>query len=347
MATRVPTAALAGVISVALVLAGCSAESTSAGPAATELSYDEHNRGPVPIPPPERDLQSVSATPWFHVSDTSMILEGVTFDAAGNMYFCDVSGRRVLRLTPQRQLSTVVRLERLSPGGLAFGPDGRLFVAALGDGYHQGAVMAVNTDGSGLRPVIPTDAGYLPNDLVFGPEEGFYFSDFRGSSTNPAGGIYYASPDFSAITPILPHLAQANGVALSPDGKQLWATEFARNLLHRVELADATAVAPIGTAIAYRFNGPAPDSMRVDTDGNVYVAVYGQGRVLVFNRNGIPIGQVLLPDRAHGRNLESTSLAIRPGTRDMYIVANDGSGVQGAHIFHAMAFADGLPGRSR
>lgn len=343
MVTRMMTAALAEVISVALVLTGCSAESAPAGPAATELSYDEHNRGPVPIPPSERDLETVSATPWFHVSDTGMTLEGVTFDAAGNMYFCDVSGRRVLRLTPQRQLSTVVTLERLSPGGLAFGPDGRLFVAALGEGYREGAIMAVNTDGSGLRPIIPTEAGYLPNDLVFGPNGGFYFSDFRGSSTNPAGGVYYASPDFSTIIPILPNLSQANGVALSPDGKQLWATEFARNLLHRVQLTDATTVAPIGTAIAYQFEGPAPDSMRVDSDGNVYVAVYGQGRVLVFNRNGIPIGQVLLPGREHGQNLESTSLGIRPRTNDLYIVSNDGAGVQGANIFHAKAFAQAVP----
>jgi lactonase len=35
--------------------------------------------------------------------------------------------------------------------------------------------------------------------------------------------------------------------------------------------------------------------MRADADGNLYVAIYGQGRVLVFNKNGLPIGQILLP----------------------------------------------------
>jgi sugar lactone lactonase YvrE len=66
--------------------------------------------------------------------------------------------------------------------------------------------------------------------------------------------------------------------------------------------------------------GPAPDSMRADTDGNVYVAIYSQGRVLAFNRNGIPIGQILLPGRDEGHNLLSTSLSIKPGTNDVYIV---------------------------
>ena len=107
----------------------------------------------------------------------------------------------------------------------------------------------------------------------------------------------------------------ANGVALSPDGKELWGTEFSRNLLHRVELAGPTTIARFGTAVAYHFTGPAPDSMRADSDGNLYVAMYGQGRVLVFNKNGIPIGQVLLPGREVGHNLGSTSMAIPRGGR--------------------------------
>jgi lactonase len=134
----------------------------------------------------------------------------------------------------------------------------------------------------------------------------------------------------------------ANGIALSPTGKDLWVTEFSRNLLHRVELADATTIAPIGTAITYHFIGPAPDSMRADSDGNLYVAMYGQGRVLVFNRNGIPIGQILLPGRDEGHNLKSTSMAIKPETNDLYIVTSDGNGGQGATIFHAKVFAKAL-----
>ena len=66
------------------------------------------------------------------------------------------------------------------------------------------------------------------------------------------------------------------------------------------------------------------------------------GRVLAFNRNGIPIGQVLLPGRDSGHNLASTSMAIRPGTNDLFIVTSDGTGGQGATIFHAKVFAQAL-----
>ena len=206
-----------------------------------------------------------------------------------------------------------------------------------------GSILAVKPDGTGMRTIVPEAASYMPNDFVSDSQGGFYFSDFRGISTEPKGGAYYVSPDFKTITPVLPHLAMANGIALSPDGKQLWITEFSRNLLHRVELADAKTIAPIGSAVPYQFTGPAPDSMRVDSDGNLYVAVYGQGRVLVLNKNGIPIGQVLLPGRDEGHNLQSTSMALKPDTNDLYIVTNDGNGGEGATIFHAKVFAHGLP----
>jgi lactonase len=307
------------------------------------LAYDAQTRGPVPIPPSERALQAVVAELWFKVSNEGLVLEGPAFDRAGNLLFCDVSDRRVLRLTPDRQLTVVTDTGTFAPGGLAIHRNGRIFIAALDIGGALGCVLAVEPNGSGLRTVIPSDAGFMPNDLVFDAQGGCYFTDFRGASTDPIGGVFYLAPDHGSITPVLPRLAMANGVALSPDGRVLWATEFSRNLLHRVELANATTAAPFGTAVAYHFTGPAPDSMRADADGNLYVALYGQGRVLALNRNGIPIGQVLLPGREMGHNLRSTSLAMRPGTDEVCIVTSDGDGGQGATIFRARAFAPALP----
>ncbi len=321
------------------LMSGASAQQSSVA----GLAYDAQTQGAVPIPPSERPLQTAVAEPWFKVSKEGLILEGAIFDRSGNLLFCDVSGRRVLRLTPDKRLSTVVTLDALAPGGLAFHPGGRLFIAALDIPNNRGAIFAVNPNGSGLQAIVPPVAGYMPNDLVFDAQGGFYFTDFKGTATEPKGGVYYAAPDLTTIKPVLPNLAMANGLALSPDGKSLWATEFGRNLLHRIELADATTIAPIGSAIAYHFVGPAPDSMRADADGNVYVAIYGQGRVLAFNRNGIPIGQVLLPGRERGHNLQSTSVAIHPGRNDLYAVSSDGDGGQGATVFHAPVFARGLP----
>lgn len=216
-------------------------------------------------------------------------------------------------------------------------------MAAMNLAKGTGSVLAVTPGGTGLQTIVPMTAGYMPNDLVFDTRGGVYFSDFRGISTEPKGGAYYVSPDFKTITPVLPHLAMANGIALNPNGTELWITEFARNLLHRIELAGPTKIAAVGSVIPYHFTGPAPDSMRADSDGNLYVAIYSQGRVLAFNKNGFPIGQILLPGRDEAHNLQSTSMAIKPGTNDLYIVTSDGNGGQGATIFHAKVFANALP----
>ncbi len=306
------------------------------------FSYDGLTRGPAPIPPAERGLQTVVAVPWVKVSDAGIVLEGPAFAREGTLFFCDASGGRILRLSPDQRVSTVLEMD-LKPGGIAIHRDGRLFVAALDIPGGRGAISAVRPDGSDLRTIVPPQAGYLPNDLVFDASGGLYFSDFRGTSTDPVGGVYYLSPDGQTVTPVLSRIAKANGVALSPDGKILWATEFGSNRLHRVELASATTATSLGTAIPYHLTGPAPDSMRADADGNVYVALYGQGRLLVLNGMGIPIGQILLPGRDEGHNLLTTNMAFRPGSNDLLIVASDGERGQGASIFHVGAFAPALP----
>lgn len=322
----------------------CSAMALAALPcvaAPLALRYRPDLRGPFPIPPAERGLLTITARPFFKVSSQGLQLEGASFDRAGNLLFVDVFGGTVFKLTPDKVLSTVLPANALGSAGVAIHKDGRIFVTGLGNFIDTGSIFWIHPDGSGLTTVVPASAGYLPDDLVFDADGGFYFTDFRGSSSDPIGGVYYVSPDFSTITPILKHLAIANGVCLSPDGKVLWATELSAGRLHKVELANPTAIAPFGTAVPYHFNGFAPDSMRSDRDGNVYVAMYSQGRVLVFNPNGIAIGQILLPKRESGHNLRSTSVGFVPGTNEFVILTNDAKGGEGSWIFHARGFATG------
>lgn len=297
----------------------------------------------VPIPMAEKDLPTVIAKHAATANPQNNILEGAIFDNNGNLLFCDVTSRKILSLNPDNKITEIAHYPELAAGGLAFHKDGRLFMASLDLENSKGAIIAWNPKSNTFETIIPIDAGYLPNDLVFDKKGGFYFSDFKGSSTVPNGGIYYVAPDLNTITPVIPNLSQANGVALSPDGKILWATEFGKNFLHRAELTSPTTIATVGSSIPYHFIGPAPDSMRVDIDGNVYVAIYGQGRILVFNKNGIPINQILLPGRENGKNLLSTSLAIHPNSKILYGVSSNHNIDDGAHIFVAPSNALGVP----
>ncbi|MFB7146035.1 SMP-30/gluconolactonase/LRE family protein [Agrobacterium deltaense] len=165
----------------------------------------------------------------------------------------------------------------------------------------------------------------------------------QGNNANPTGGVFYVAPDMKTITPILPNLSLANGIGLSPDGKILWATETGKGLLHRIELAGPTTIADYGLMIAYRFLGAKVDSLRTDEHGNVYVALYTEGRVLVFHSRGVRIAQVLIPEREQGELLGTTSLAIHPDTSELFITTNNDKGGNAA-IYRADAITEELLG---
>ncbi len=140
-----------------------------------------------------------------------------------------------------------------------------------------------------------------------------------------SGGVYYVSPDFRTVTPIIQNISVANGIALSTDEKVLWVTETTANRLHRIALEDdGVTIQPFGATIPYYFTGhEGPDSCCIDSDDNLYVAMYGQGRVLVFNKRGYPIGQILMPGRDEGHMLRSTHPQFIPGTNQLIICSND------------------------
>jgi sugar lactone lactonase YvrE len=85
-----------------------------------------------------------------------------------------------------------------------------------------------------------------------------------------------------------------------------------------------------------------PDSLCMDRDENLYVAMCGQGRFLVFDRCGVPIGQILIPGRDEGRMLKSTHIQIRPGTKEAYMCTADMTTGEAA-VYRAGVFAEPFP----
>ena len=91
----------------------------------------------------------------------------------------------------------------------------------------------------------------------------------------------------------------------------------------------------------YRYNGKASaDSLQIDAAGNIYQALYDQGRVLILNPEGVPIEQVFVPERNQGMHLKTTHVMLKPGTNEAYLTA---SGKGGAWIFKFRAPAGAPP----
>lgn len=309
------------------------------------LLYTGNAKSEVPILAHEQGIQTITAEPWLEISDKGLQLEGLCFDRNGDLILCEVFGGTIFHVAlPDKKITPLLKSHKENPAAVKIHKDGRLFVCYLGDFDCSGGIYAVDANGNKIQEIVSDiETEYCVDDLVFDRKGGFYFTDFRGYSTNPKGGVYYVSPDFQSITPVIQNLAVANGVALSTDEKTLWVTETNTNRLHRIDLLeDGVTIAPFGASIPYHFTGhEGPDSCCIDSDDNLYVAMYGQGRVLVFNKRGYPIGQILIPGRDQGHMLRSTHPAFIPGTDQLIICSNDIENDGGSWIYTVKGFAKG------
>ncbi len=299
------------------------------------LVYRAGDQG-VPIPPVEAGLQTVTADYWLQIHDKQALHgEGTCFDKDGNLYFTIIYEGKVCCVDGKtKEITTIFEDPEMKCASVKIHKDGRLFISCL-NRVKKGRVFAMNPDGTGYEDIV---IGYSIDDLAFDEEGGFYFTDLVGDATHPIGGVYYVSPDFKEVKPYMPDMAGPNGIAISKDYDVMWVTESHTGRIHRVMLKGKNFATKNVVYTITGFYGP--DSCELDDDGNLYVAVYGQGRVLVLNKNGLPIGQVLLPNREH--NLWVTHTDIRPGTNELYIIAADDTGDDGCWIFQTEAFAKAI-----
>jgi lactonase len=339
-----------GIVTLAAaIVVGEAAQVGPASPptASTALTYSGESGSLVPHAG-THEVQTVVAEKWLLVTEEPAGPEGLIFDRYGNLYLVVVGNGSILKSAPPyKELTTVYGPSASRFGTVKIHKDGRLFLCDLGEkqGYRgdtTGRIIAMQPDGSNIEVIVPA-GNYTPDDMVFDNKGGFYFTDFKDhtdASNTANGAVYYVSPDFETVTPVLKNLASPNGIALSKNGKTLWVTETFNQQLHRLALgADGITLDIYGHMIPHRFSGfGGPDSAMIDDDDNVYVACFGAGKVMVFNMLGNLIGQVLIPGRDAGYMLSTTTVAIIPGTRDVIIGAGDFAG-RGAWVFKATTFS--------
>lgn len=146
----------------------------------------------------------------------------------------------------------------LFPNDLAFGPDGALYM---------------------------TDSGVRLNELV---QDGKLRSDYMDIKTD--GSVFRIDLGTKSIEKIDSGLKFANGIAFGPDDS-LYINELFTGKVYRYRWADRKAKVErefFGSVFDGErpkvFNGP--DGMKFGKDGNLYVAVYGQGVVTVLRSDG-------------------------------------------------------------
>lgn len=147
------------------------------------------------------------------------IPSGIAIAANGDVYVADELYNVVDQFSAGGAfLSTFVSSGPFSPTGLAFGPDGNLYVASLGSGGNS-YIERYDSSGNPVdgTPFVPSSTGlYDPGAIAFGPDGNLYIADSSNDAidqvTLPSGAF---STLVSAGCPATP-FANPQGVAFGP-----------------------------------------------------------------------------------------------------------------------------------
>ncbi len=299
----------------------------------------------APSPPPEEPAAAIvpeGAKPEKVFTRSLPIKGGLTEGPAvapdGTIYFSDIpfgsDKGKIMRFHPKTGETTVFAEDSGKSNGLTFDADGHLIAA---EGADQGGrqISRWNVE-TGEKTVIADKYDgkrfNAPNDLTLDTKGRIYFSDPRylGAEKRELEhmSIYRVDTD-GTVVEVTHELEKPNGVALSPDGRTLYAADH-NNGSERITDADA----PPGEHSAmkiYSFplgddglvSGPKKmlidfgkeagcDGMTVDENGNVYLTSRGLTRpgVMIINPEGaevgfIPTGPENQTDPANAQGLPS------------------------------------------
>jgi gluconolactonase len=250
--------------------------------------------------------------------------EGPVFLANGDVLVVEVLGGNLTRIAPGGSKSVVAHVGG-GPNGAAIGPDGRCYICNNGGfgpslssdmllpteapiDQPAGSIQAVDLRTGVVSDVYrhsPETPFWGPNDLVFDPSGGFWFTDYgrdRGR-IRQRGSVYYARADGSGIAEMVFPLDGPNGIGLSPDGETLYVAETHSAHLWRFRLSAPGVIDiragdfPHGGSIVGR-GGPGQwlDSLAVDAAGNICCASPGLGQILVFSPQGGAPEAIAMPE---------------------------------------------------
>ena len=239
--------------------------------------------------------------------------EGVKLDAfypegplrSGDvLYFAEMHEDRIVALD-EGERTIFYHHAGCGPTAIAHYEDGFVVLCHLTDELHH-----LSANGGLLRTSNRDESGAAfdnPNDASADDAGGIYFTASGGFSLNAPheGALLYLSQN-GAIKRLTSDLHYANGVTFDAAQKAVFVSEhFAQRILRFPVVAPGELGPPevfaelpareLGKTVRYERAGP--DGLETDSRGNLYVAYYGAGLVVVLSPDGEMIGRAEVPEK--------------------------------------------------
>jgi gluconolactonase len=224
--------------------------------------------------------------------------EGPIWFAEGQyLLFSDIPASKIYKLTPEGRV-TIFRKPSNNSNGLTRDKQGRLIACE----HHTRQVTCTEKDGK-ITVLADTFQGKKlnsPNDVVVKSNGAIYFTDppygiQPEQQEQTIQGVYRLSPDGKEITLVADDFEKPNGLAFSPDEKQLYIddSEHRHIRVFDVQLDGTLANGRIFYDMKTKKPG-LPDGMKLDVRGNIYCT--GGGGVWVFDSEGNHLGTIVTPE---------------------------------------------------
>lgn len=212
-------------------------------------------------------------------------LEGPAVDAAGNVYFSDIAGNRILKVDLKGAVTTF-RADSGRTNGNCFDADGRL-ISCEGGEQGPGRRQIVRTDMKTGATTVLTDKYdgkryNSPNDCCVDAKGRVWFTDPRYGTDRTdleldVEGVYCID-NAGKVKRMLSQkeIDRPNGIAVAPDDKTLYVIDSHPKVggNRKIWAFDLAADGSLSKQrLVYDFGkGRGGDGMRVDKNGNLWVA---------------------------------------------------------------------------
>ncbi|KUI59344.1 Putative sugar lactone lactonase [Cytospora mali] len=257
----------------------------------------------------------------------SKLGEGPYYEKATNtLRWVDIIGQRVHTVSLTEGPSSVKTLQLDTPVTVTadvegYDPQDKILIGvkygiALLDrktGKYEYVAKFAGADGEENSRLRSNDGGVDPHGRFWMGA----MTDFGQGDFQPEGGIYLFKGE--QTKKVVPDLTIPNTISWSPDNKTSYYTHSSARTIfaHDYNLSDGSVS---GHRVFYSHDGPGePDGHRVDVDGNIWHAVYGESRVVKITPDGKVTGQINLPTK----NITCCQFV---GTELFITTANDDSG---------------------
>jgi gluconolactonase len=215
----------------------------------------------------------------------------------GYLLFTDIHNNRRMKYTPGRGVTVDLEPSNRA-NGLTRDQQGRL----LSCEHDTRRVTRRELDGS-LTVMANMFQGRRlnrPNDVVVRSDGAIYFTDPWTLPAPPEEwdlnmiGVYRLTPDRASLTLLTDDFVFPNGLAFTPDERQLYINDTRRGHIRAFELLPNGTLAKQSDRVFADLRGAepgAPDGMKVDVAGNVYCG--GSGGIWILDPTGKKLGRIV------------------------------------------------------